>query len=56
MSSCEGGMILLFNSTILQGDCRLVEEFFNIEQRINNDKRQRPATVGKRERETDAFN
>ena len=48
--------MILFNLSTLQGDCPLVEELFNIEQRINNDKRQRPASVKKRERETDEFN
>ena len=30
-------MILPFYSTILQGDCHFVEEFFNFERRSNND-------------------
>ena len=29
-------MILLFNSTILQGDCHFVEEFFKSEPRMNS--------------------
>ena len=34
------GMILLFDSSILQGDCHFVEEFFNLEpRRIKNDQR-----------------
>ena len=36
-------MIILFDSSILQGDCNFVEEFFHFEQRrINNDWSQRP--------------
>ena len=30
-------IILLFHSTILQGDCHFVEEFANFERRSNND-------------------
>ena len=36
VSSDKGSMILLFNSTILQGDCHFVVDFFNFEQRIKN--------------------
>ena len=36
MSSCKGRMIHLFHSTILQGDCHFVEEFFNFERRTEN--------------------
>ena len=34
---CKGRMILLFNSTILQGDCHFAEEFFNFERRTKNE-------------------
>ena len=37
MSSYEGRMAVLFMSTMLQGDCHFVEEFFNYDRRINND-------------------
>ena len=57
MSYCKERMILLFNSTILQGDCHFVEEFFNFERRrINNDHSQRSTTEQKRETETDSVN
>ena len=36
MSSGKGRMIVLFNSTMLQGDCSFVEEFFHFEKRITN--------------------
>ena len=36
MSSCQGRMILLFNSTILQGGCHSVEGFANFERRNGN--------------------
>jgi hypothetical protein len=39
MSSCKERMNLLFNPTILQGDCHFVEEFFNFESRMNNEQR-----------------
>ena len=55
MSSGKGRIILLFNSTILQGDCHFVEEFFNFEwRRINNDQDQRSSEQEKWE--TDAMN
>ena len=34
MSSCKERMILLFNSTSLQGDGHFVEKFFNFERRV----------------------
>ena len=37
MSSSKERRILLFNSTVLQGDCHFVEEFFNFEPRIDKD-------------------
>ena len=36
MSSCKGRMILLFNWTILQGDCHFVEEFYYFERQTEN--------------------
>ena len=57
MSSGKGRMLLLFNSTILQGDGHLVEELFNLErQRINHDQSQPSSTKEKRETETDSKN
>ena len=57
MSSGKGRMILLFNWTILQEDCHLVEEFFSFERRrINNDQSQRSSTEKKQETETDSMN
>ena len=51
MSSCKGRMILMFNWTILQGDCHFVEEFFNFEpRRISNDQSQRSSTEKKQEK------
>jgi hypothetical protein len=45
-------MIILFNSTILQGDCHFVEEFVNFEpRRINSEQSQRSSTEEKREKE-----
>ena len=49
-------MILLFNSTTLQGDCYFAEEFFSFEQRSNNEQRQRSSEEEKRETETDSMN
>jgi hypothetical protein len=40
MSSCKEIMILLFNSTILQGDCHFVKEFFHFERRTENNQSQ----------------
>ena len=40
MLSCKGRMIRLFNSTILQGDCHFVQEFFNFERRTENNQSQ----------------
>ena len=56
MSSCKGRMILLFNSTILQGDCHIVEEFLNFQRRIQNNQSHRSSTVKKEEAETDSMN
>ena len=57
MSSCNGRMIRLFNSTMLQGDCHFVEAFFNLERRrINHDQSQRSNEEEKRETETDSKN
>ena len=49
MSSGKERMILLFNTTILQGDCHFVEEFFDFGRRINSDQSERSSTEGKRE-------
>ena len=50
MSSSKRKIILLFSSTILQGDCHFVKEFFDFERRqINNDQSQRSSTKEKRE-------
>ena len=51
MSSCKGRMILLFNSTLVQGDCHFVEGLFNVERRrINNAQSQHLSTEEKREK------
>ena len=55
-SVSEGRMIILFNSSTLQRGSHFVEEFFNIERRINNDQSQRSTTEDKRETETDSVN
>ena len=54
--SCQERMIVLSNSTILQEDCHFVEEFFNFEQRSNNEQSQRSSEEEKRETETDSMN
>ena len=56
MSSCKGSLILLFNSTILQGDCHFVEEVFNFEPLINNDQSQPSSEEEKWKIETDLKN
>ena len=57
MSSGKRSMILLFNWTILRGDCHFVEEFFEFERRrINNEQSQRSSEEEKREIETDSIN
>ena len=51
MLSCKERIILLFNSTILQGEYHFVEEVFNFErERINNDQSQRSSTEEKHEK------
>ena len=51
MPSCVGRMILLIHSTVLQGDCHFVEEFFHFERRrIDNDQNPRSSTKEKREK------
>ena len=55
-SVSKGRMIILFNSSTLQRDCRFVEEFFNFARRINNDQIPRSTTEEKRETETDSVN
>ena len=49
-------MILLFDSTILQGDCHFVEALFDFERQISNDQSQRSSEEEKRETETDSMN
>ena len=56
ISARKGKLIMLFNSTILQGDCHLVEEFFNFERRIYNDESQRSSSEEFLEIETDSMN
>ena len=44
-------MIILFHSTIIQGDGHIVKEFFNFERRrINNDQSQRSSTEENQEK------
>ena len=46
----KGRMLLLFDSSILQGDCHFVEEFSSFESPINNGQSQRSSTEEKQEK------
>jgi hypothetical protein len=50
MSPSMGRMILLFNSTILQGDCHSVEKLFIFEALINNEQSQCSNEEGKQKK------
>jgi hypothetical protein len=56
MSTGKERMILLFNWAMLEIGCHFVEEFFNVEPRINSDRSRRSSTEEKRETETDSMN
>ena len=55
MPSGKGRMILLLNSSILQGDCHFVQEFFDFERRTENNHSQLSSTDEKRETERDSM-
>ena len=55
-SVSKGRMTILFNSATLQRDWHFVEEFFNLERRINNDQSQPSTPDEKREAETNLVN
>ena len=50
MSSGKGRMIVLFNSTMLQGDCSFVKEFFHFEKRITNNPSQNSHSGAEKQR------